>query len=324
MASAFTVRAACRTLPIHRPVTRTAIAARFFSASAAPCNNTSQSSQPDEQPQFQTSTISSSIPIQPPDPNYRFIPRSELPLPVLLDSKEASLARKQLASRTGALAIKRGMTQLFDLSGKVMPVTMLQLDRVQVVQTMTPRTHGYYGVQVGAGARNARNLTAPELGHLAHKGIPPKAELAEFKVKSEAGLLPVGTDITVSHFVVGQFLDVRGISKGKGFAGTMKRHGFHGLRASHGVSRSHRSAGSTGGSQDPGRVLPFKKMAGHMGVDRITVQNVQVLKIIPEHGLILVKGQVPGPKNSFVKIQDAIKKAPIDNLSPGHDYFAKQ
>ncbi|KAK7204453.1 54S ribosomal protein L9 [Myxozyma melibiosi] len=252
--------------------------------------------------------ISSTIPILEPPPGAVMPSREDRPLPVLFNSPEAALTRKQLRKRPGVLAIKKGMQSYFTADGRQIPVTVLVVDRVQATCNRTVAQNGYYAVEVGAGARNPRNLTKPELGHLTKLGIPPKAKLAQFRVKDESGLLPVGTNITVDFFQEGQFVDIKGTGKGKGFSGVMKRHGFHGLPASHGVSVAHRSAGSTGGSQDPGRVLKGKKMAGRMGGKSVTTQNIQVVKIFPEIGVMFVKGPVPGPKEAWVRVQDALKK----------------
>ncbi|KAK9237207.1 translation protein [Lipomyces kononenkoae] len=256
--------------------------------------------------------ISTTIPIAPADPEHRRLKRAELPLPVLFDSRQAALTRKQLPRRTGAIAFKRGMMSIFDEKGARIPVTILHIDRAQVTYVKTIEKHGYCAVQVGAGARHPKNITRPMLGHFSKAGVAPKKLVQEFRVRDESGLLPIAHEITAEHFKEGQFVDIWAPSKGKGFSGVMKRHGFSGLPASHGVSVSHRSAGSTGQSQDPGRVLKGKKMAGRMGGDYVTVQNSKVVKIYPEFGLVLVKGPVPGPKYAAVSIQDAVKKPDIE------------
>ncbi|KAK9467887.1 translation protein [Lipomyces arxii] len=261
--------------------------------------------------EYQHSPISESIAILPVPENYRRLKRSELPLARLFDSREAALERKQLAARTGAVVVKRGMMGMFEPDGTRVPVTVLQLDRAQVTAVKSVDANGYYAVQVGAGQRHHKNVTRPMLGHFWKAGVPPKKVVREFRVKDGNGLMPVATEITVEHFVEGQYVDVWGTGKGKGFSGVMKRHGFTGLPASHGVSAAHRSAGSTGQSQDPGRVLAGKKMSGRMGGKSVTVHNVKVHKVIPEYGLILVKGPVPGPTNGTVCIQDAIKKPDV-------------
>ncbi|KAK9333874.1 translation protein [Lipomyces starkeyi] len=256
--------------------------------------------------------ITTTIPIAPADSGHRRLRRSELPLPVLFDSPQAALSRKQLPKRTGTIAFKRGMMSVFDENGVRIPVTILQIDRTQVTYIKTIDQHGYFAVQLGAGARHAKNVTKPMLGHFSKAGVAPKRIVAEFRVRDESGLLPISHEITAQHFKEGQFVDIWARSKGKGFSGVMKRHGFSGLPASHGVSVSHRSAGSTGQSQDPGRVLKGKKMAGRMGGDNVTVQNSKVVKIYPEFGLVLVKGPVPGPKYAAVSIQDALKKPDVE------------
>ncbi|KAK9472422.1 mitochondrial 54S ribosomal protein uL3m [Dipodascopsis tothii] len=255
-----------------------------------------------------TSPISKSIPVLV-DSVRTVLPRAERPLPVLRDSPENARLRRQFPARTGLLAYKRGMMPFFTEDGRRVACTVLHIDRVEVTHTKTAEKEGYYAVQVGIGSRPARNVTKAMTGHFARAEVAPKRQVGEFRVRDESGLLPLGQELRADHFAEGQFVDVRGISKGKGFAGVMKRHGFHGLKASHGVSVSHRSAGSTGQSQDPGRVLPGKKMAGHMGCERVTVQNSEVLKVDLESGIILVRGPVPGPNYSVVMVQDAIKRA---------------
>jgi large subunit ribosomal protein L3 len=210
------------------------------------------------------------------------------------------------------------MTGLWDDQGKKIPVTILQLDRVQVLQHKTEQKHGYNAVQVGFGIRQPRNVNRAQLGEFAKSKVFPKEKVAEFRVLSHEALVDAdgkaqytpATQLLASHFTAGQYVDVKSVSKGKGFAGVMKRHGFKGLRASHGVSISHRAAGSMGQSQDPGRVLPGKKMAGRMGGQQVTVQNVEVVKVDEAEGLLYLKGPVPGPNKAFVRVQDAIKKAP--------------
>ncbi|KAI9751156.1 MAG: hypothetical protein M4579_006174 [Chaenotheca gracillima] len=248
-------------------------------------------------------------------------------LPTLGASSTAALARKAntLPLRTGALAIKKGMTGVYDTTtGRRSPCTVLQLDRVQVVSHKTRMMHGYYAVQVGSGVKEVDAVTKPELGHFAAHGVGVKRHLAEFRVKSEDGLLGVGEMITPTWFREGQFVDARANTKGKGFAGGMKRHGFKGQGASHGVSLTHRAMGSAGPSQGGGsRVYPGKKMAGRMGGQRHTVQNLKVIKVDEENGIVVVNGCVSGPNNGVVMIQDAIKKPwpeiPAENPpSPGN------
>jgi large subunit ribosomal protein L3 len=210
--------------------------------------------------------------------------------------------------RTGLIAQKVGMTRLFGVDGSHVPVTVLKVEKCEVVAVRTAEKDGYTAVQLGVGTRKAKNVTKPMRGHFAKAKVEPKAALGEFRV-GEDGLLNVGDEVHVGHFVAGQFVDVAGVSIGKGFAGAMKRHNFGGLRASHGVSVSHRSHGSTGNRQDPGRVFKGKKMAGHMGNHRVTVQNLEVFGVDPERGLILLKGGVPGPKGGWLRVTDAVKSA---------------
>jgi large subunit ribosomal protein L3 len=209
--------------------------------------------------------------------------------------------------RSGVIAKKLGMTRLFLEDGRQVPVTVLQLDGLQVVAQRTSDKDGYTAVQLGAGTAKAKRVSAPMRGHYAKASVAPKRKLAEFRVSPE-NLIEVGEEITADHYFAGQFVDVAGTSIGKGFAGAMKRHNFGGLRASHGVSISHRSHGSTGQCQDPGKVFKGKKMAGHMGAARITTQNLQVVKTDSDRGLIMVKGAVPGSKGGWVTIKDAVKK----------------
>lgn len=209
--------------------------------------------------------------------------------------------------RSGVIAKKVGMTRLFMEDGRQVPVTVLQLDKLQVVAQRTPEKHGYSAVQLGAGTAKTKRVSKAMRGHFAAAKIEPKRKVAEFRVDPE-NLIPVGEEITANHYFEGQYVDVCGTSIGKGFAGAMKRHNFGGLRASHGVSISHRSHGSTGQCQDPGRVFKGKKMAGHMGAARVTTQNLQVVRTDAERGLIMVKGAVPGSKGGWVTIKDAVKK----------------
>jgi len=209
--------------------------------------------------------------------------------------------------RSGVIAKKVGMTRLFMEDGKQVPVTVLQLDKLQVVAQRTPEKDGYSAVQLGAGTAKAKRTTQAMRGHFAVAKVEPKRKVAEFRVAPE-NLINVGEEITADHYFEGQFVDVSGTSIGKGFAGAMKRHNFGGLRASHGVSISHRSHGSTGQCQDPGKVFKGKKMAGHMGAARITTQNLQVVRTDAERGLIMIKGAVPGSKGGWVTIKDAVKK----------------
>ncbi len=215
--------------------------------------------------------------------------------------------------RTGVIAKKMGMTRLFQDDGRHVPVTVLALDNVQVVARRETDRDGYTAVQLGAGSAKAKNLTKPERGHFGKAEIEPKARIAEFVVAQDA-LLDVGSEITADHFVAGQMVDVQGVTQGKGFAGAMKRWGFAGLRATHGVSVSHRSHGSTGQRQDPGKVFKNKKMAGHMGARTRTQQNLEVVRTDADRGLIFVKGSVPGHKGSWLLIRDAVKVARPDNV----------
>jgi len=209
--------------------------------------------------------------------------------------------------RSGVIAKKVGMTRLFMEDGKQVPVTVLQLDKLQVVAQRTPEKDGYSAVQLGAGTAKAKRTTQAMRGHFAVAKVEPKRKVAEFRVAPE-NLINVGEEITADHYFEGQFVDVSGTSIGKGFAGAMKRHNFGGLRASHGVSISHRSHGSTGQCQDPGKVFKGKKMAGHMGAAKVTTQNLQVVRTDAERGLIMIKGAVPGSKGGWVTIKDAVKK----------------
>jgi len=209
--------------------------------------------------------------------------------------------------RSGVIAKKLGMTRLFMEDGRQVPVTVLQLDNLQVVAQRTADRDGYTAVQLGAGTAKAKRVSAPMRGHFARASVAPKRKIAEFRVSPE-NLIEVGAEISADHYTAGQFVDIAGTSIGKGFAGAMKRHNFGGLRASHGVSISHRSHGSTGQCQDPGKVFKGKKMAGHLGAVRVTTQNLQVVRTDPERGLIMVKGSVPGSKGGWVTIKDAVKK----------------
>ena len=210
--------------------------------------------------------------------------------------------------RIGLLAQKLGMTRVFTDQGEHVPVTVLKIEDCHVVQVRRGEGEGYDAVQLGVGKAKVKRVTKPMRGHFAKARVEPKRKLAEFRVSSDA-LLEPGQEVTADHFIPGQLVDVTGTSIGKGFAGAMKRHNFKGLRASHGVSVSHRSHGSTGNSQDPGKVFKGKKMAGHMGDARVTVQNLKVVSTDAERGLILVKGAIPGAKGGWVRICDATKRA---------------
>ena len=210
--------------------------------------------------------------------------------------------------RSGVIAKKVGMTRLFMEDGKQIPVTVLQLDNLQVVAQRTAEKDGYTAVQLGAGTAKAKRTSKAMRGHFAAAKVEPKRKIVEFRV-AEDNLIEVGAEISANHYLDGQFVDVSGTSIGKGFAGAMKRHNFGGLRATHGVSISHRSHGSTGQCQDPGKVFKGKKMAGHMGAAKVTTQNLQVVRTDADRGLVFIKGAVPGSKGGWVTIKDAVKKA---------------
>lgn len=209
--------------------------------------------------------------------------------------------------RSGLIAQKLGMTRVFTDDGEHVPVTVLKVDNCQVVAVRTEDTDGYTAVQLGVGKAKVKNVTKPMRGHFAKAKVEPKRKLAEFRVSTDA-LVDVGSEITAAHFIAGQFVDVTGTSIGKGFAGAMKRWNFRGLRATHGVSVSHRSHGSTGGRQDPGKTFKNKKMAGHLGDERVTTQNLKVVSVDEDRGLILVKGAVPGSEGGWVLVRDAVKR----------------
>jgi large subunit ribosomal protein L3 len=215
--------------------------------------------------------------------------------------------------RTGLVAKKLGMSRFYTEDGRHVPVTVLKLENCQVVGVRTEEKNGYNAVQLGIGTRKAKNVKKPLKGQFAKAKVEPKAKVVEFRVSKDA-MLEVGTELSVSHFIAGQMVDVIGTSKGKGFAGAMKRWNFKGLEASHGVSVSHRSHGSTGNRQDPGRTFPGKKMAGHLGAARITTQNLEVVSTDEAEGLILIKGAVPGWENGYVLVRDAVKIAKQDKL----------
>jgi large subunit ribosomal protein L3 len=218
--------------------------------------------------------------------------------------------------RTGVIAKKVGMTRLFQEDGRHVPVTVLALEDCQVVSHRTADRDGYTAVQLGAGTAKAKRTTAGMRGHFARANVEPKRKIAEFRVSPD-NLIDVGAEITANHYLAGQYVDIAGTSIGKGFAGAMKRHNFGGLRASHGVSVSHRSHGSTGQCQDPGKVFKGKKMAGHLGSVRVTTQNLEVVRTDADRGLIMVKCAVPGSKGGWVTIKDAVKKAaPADLPMP--------
>ena len=219
--------------------------------------------------------------------------------------------------RSGVIAQKVGMTRIFTDAGEHVPVTVLSVSGCQVIAHRTREQNGYTALQLGIGKAKVKNVSKAERGRFAVAMVEPKLKLAEFRVPDDS-LIPVGAEITADHFVVGQFVDVSGTSTGKGFAGPMKRWNFGGLRATHGVSISHRSHGSTGGRQDPGKTFKNKKMAGHLGVERVTTLNLRVVQIDTDRGLILVEGAVPGTAGGWIYVRDAVKKAlPKDAPQPG-------
>ena len=215
--------------------------------------------------------------------------------------------------RTGVIAQKLGMSRVFTKEGRTLPVTVLHLAGCQVVAVRTEDEDGYAAVQLGAGTAKVKNVSKPMRGHYGKAKVAPKRKLAEFRVSADA-LLDVGAELSAAHFVPGQYVDVTGTSIGKGFAGAMKRHNFSGLGASHGVSLSHRALGSTGNSQDPGKVFKGKKMPGHMGDSRVTTQNLEIVSTDEARGLILVRGAVPGAKGGWVLVRDAVKHAVPDDV----------
>ena len=226
--------------------------------------------------------------------------------------------------RSGIIAQKVGMTRVFTDGGEHVPVTVLKIDNCQVVAHRTVEKNGYTAVQLGIGKAKVKNVSRAERGHFAVAKVEPKRKMAEFRVPPDE-LIPVGAEITADHFVAGQFVDVTGTTTGKGFAGGMKRWNFGGLRASHGVSISHRSLGSTGGRQDPGKTFKNKKMAGHLGGDRVTTQNLRVVSTDAERGLILVEGAVPGVKGGWIQVRDAVKRSlPKEAPRPGAFREAKR
>jgi len=210
--------------------------------------------------------------------------------------------------RTGLLAKKLGMTRIFKEDGTHVPVTVLHVDNVQVVAARTEEKDGYTAVQLGYGKAKVKNVSQPNKGHFAKAKVEPKAKMVEFRVDADAMLEP-GATLSAAHFVAGQIVDISGTTKGKGFAGAMKRWNFSGLEASHGVSISHRSHGSTGNRQDPGKTFKNKKMAGHLGQERVTTQNLEVAAVDAAKGLLMIKGAVPGAKGGYVMVRDAVKRA---------------
>jgi large subunit ribosomal protein L3 len=215
--------------------------------------------------------------------------------------------------RSGLIAQKVGMTRVFTDDGQHVPVTVLKVDSCQVAAVRTEDKDGYTAVQLGAGAIKVKNVTKPQRGHFAKARVEPKRKLVEFRVDADA-LIEVGAELSAAHFLPGQFVDVTGTSIGKGFAGPMKRWNFGGLRATHGVSVSHRSHGSTGNRQDPGKVFKNKKMAGHLGDEKVTVLNLKVVSVDEDRGLIFLKGAVPGAEGAWLRIRDAVKKKAPEGL----------
>lgn len=215
--------------------------------------------------------------------------------------------------RTGILAQKVGMTRVFTEAGRHVPVTVLKLDGCQVTAVRTEEKDGYNAVQLGAGHAKAKNVSKAQRGHFGKAKVKPKAAVGEFRVSAD-GLLKPGQELSAAHFVPGQFVDASGISIGRGFAGVMKRHNFAGLRASHGVSAVHRSQGGTGQMQDPGKVFKGKKMHGHMGQQKVTTQNLQVISVDTEQNLVLIQGNVPGAEGSWIRLSDAIKRQLPENV----------
>jgi large subunit ribosomal protein L3 len=227
---------------------------------------------------------------------------------ITFTSNEAKRQRRRLLERPGLVGVKRGMTCFFDNHGRRLPATVLEIIQNEVTYTRTVEKEGVYSVQIGAGYQKPQNVTRPMLGHFRNAKVSPKQYLSDFQVLKQENLLPLGTELKADHFKIGQLVDVISITKGKGTAGVMKRWNFSGGNASHGASKSHRSAGSTGQNTSPARVLPGKKMAGRLGNERNTIFNLEVLDLNAQDGYILVKGCVSGNKGSFVEIRDALKK----------------
>lgn len=215
--------------------------------------------------------------------------------------------------RTGLIARKEGMTRVFDDEGRQVPVTVLKVDNCQVVSVRDAEKDGYVAVQLGAGKAKVKRTSKANRGHFAKAKVEPKQKVAEFRVAQD-NIVEIGAEIGANHFIAGQYVDVTGTSKGKGFAGAMKRHNFGGMRASHGVSISHRAHGSTGQCQEPGKVFKGKKMAGHMGDERVTTQSLEVVGVDTEDNLILIKGAVPGPRSGWVLVSDAVKMPAPEGL----------
>jgi large subunit ribosomal protein L3 len=239
----------------------------------------------------------------------------------MLKSSSNELSRSE-AMRSGLIAVKLGMTRVYTEEGTVVPVTVLKVDHCQVVAHKTADKHGYTALQLGVGVPKIKRLTRADRGQFAAAKVEPKRKLQEFRVSAD-NTMPVGAEVTVDHFVAGQFVDVTGTSLGKGFAGGMKRWNFSGLRATHGVSVSHRSIGSTGNRQDPGKVFKGKKMPGHLGAETVTTQNIVVVKTDKDRGLILLKGSIPGSKGGWVSVRDAVKRK-LPDAAPRPGAFTAQ
>lgn len=236
------------------------------------------------------------------------VPYIKSEAPITFTSNESKRQRRRLLERPGLIGIKRGMTCFFDNQGRRLPATILEIVQNEVVYTRTVEKEGVYSVQIGAGYKKPQNVTKPMLGHFSNAKVSPKEYLKDFQVMKKENLLNLGEELKADHFKVGQLVDVISVTKGKGFAGVMKKWNFSGGNASHGASLSHRSAGSTGQNTTPARVFPGKKMAGRLGCERNTIFNLEVLDLNAEKGYILVKGCVSGSKGSFVEIRDALKK----------------
>ncbi|ODV59202.1 mitochondrial 54S ribosomal protein uL3m [Ascoidea rubescens DSM 1968] len=233
-------------------------------------------------------------------------PRNEVRLPE--HSAERARLRKLLPLRPGLIGVKKGMVPFFTETGERIGCTLLEINAVEVLHNKTAKVDGYYAVQLGYGIQKVKKVTRQLLGHCSKAGVSPKMKICEFQVLNEKGLVPVGSELKADHFKKGDFVDLIGITRGKGFQGVMKRFGFGGGGASHGVSKAHRTGGSYGQCQDPGRVLPGKKMPGRMGGNQRTVRNSQVVEVNAERGYILVKGGVPGSDGGYIKIRDSIKE----------------